>query len=468
MALSARGDRSMPGRVHLPFAVPNGGVPMSDRRACPSGNQLSEERRSNLRRDEDRRLQLAREELEAAHKVSAVLFDKLEPDDVIEKSLITALDVIGAESGSILIAEKENMSLIFRHSMGEDPVEEGTIISWEEGIAGEVFRSGEPVIIGDIDSDSSLPILSSLAEGAIRDLVAVPLSWRGDKPVGVMMLRNKKAGCFGESDLSLLSLMSAISANSIERARLYEEAKLAEVAKLLGNIGHDIKNLLTPVVCGAEILEGELEKLFRHHPEEKGAALEKSKRRCRNTIAALYGTSRRIQDRVKEISDCIKGLSTEPRYELCSMGQVFKEVFDALTLPSQKKGVFLKTKGFDLLPEIMADERRLFSAFYNLVNNAIPEVPEGGFITVTGQEAADEAGLLISVADNGRGMPPEVRENLFTVKAVSSKRLGTGLGTKIVKDVIDAHNGWITVDSEEGKGTTFNMFLPLDPSSATV
>jgi signal transduction histidine kinase len=438
-------------------------------RARPSEGHLSEERRNGLRRDEDRRLRLAREELEAAHKVRQVLFDKLDPEDVIEKSLVTALEVLSAESGSILISEPQNTSLVFRHSIGYDPIQEGTMVSWEEGIAGDVFRSGQPVIIQDVESDGGrFPVLSSLAKGTIRDLIAVPLSWRGESPVGVLMLRNKRTGCFGEGDLSLLLLMSAITANSIERARLHEEAKLAEVARLLGNIGHDIKNLLTPIVYGAEILEEELERLFTLHPAKKEDSLEISKRRCRNTISAINGMSRRIQDRVKEISDCIKGLSTEPRYELCSLEQVLQEVFEALKLPVQQRGVLLKSKGFDPLPPLLADERRLFTAFYNLVNNAIPEVSEGGCITITGKEAANEEGLIISVADNGRGMPPEVRESLFTDKAMSSKRLGTGLGTKIVKDVIDAHNGWITVESERGKGSTFTMFLPFDPMSAAV
>jgi len=420
-----------------------------------------------LRRNKDRRLSLVGEELEAARRVSEVIFERLDPEDVIEKSLVTALEVIDAESGSILLAEQEKMNLVFRHSMGDDPVEEGTMVSLEEGIAGEVFRSGKPVIIADAESEEwRFPILSSLAKGTIRDLIAVPLSWRGDRPVGVLLLRNKRTGCFGDNDLSLLLLMSAISANSIERARLYEEAKLAEVARILGNIGHDIKNLLTPVVCGAEVLEGELERLFEQHQHKTGDALEKNRRRCRNTIAALYGTSRRIQDRVKEIADCIKGLSTEPRFEPCSLKQVVEEVFETLRLPSEEKGILLENKGLDLLPEIKADERRLFSAFYNLVNNAIPEVSQGGSITVAGRKVSDEPGILISVADNGRGMPPEVCESLFTVKTMSSKRLGTGLGTKIVKDVVDAHRGRITVESEEGKGTVFNIFLPLDPNTA--
>jgi signal transduction histidine kinase len=69
--------------------------------------------------------------------------------------------------------------------------------------------------------------------------------------------------------------------------------------------------------------------------------------------------------------------------------------------------------------------------------------------------------VKLSVWDTGRGMPPEVRESLFTQGAMSRKRGGTGLGTKIVKDVVDAHGGRITVDSEEGVGTTFHMTLPI-------
>jgi signal transduction histidine kinase len=70
------------------------------------------------------------------------------------------------------------------------------------------------------------------------------------------------------------------------------------------------------------------------------------------------------------------------------------------------------------------------------------------------------------VAARGRGMPSEIRDRLFSAKAVSTKRGGTGLGTKIVKDVVDAHNGKISVESEPGVGTTFHLRFPLDLTTA--
>jgi len=99
------------------------------------------------------------------------------------------------------------------------------------------------------------------------------------------------------------------------------------------------------------------------------------------------------------------------------------------------------------------------------VNNAIPEVPTGGSITISGNLQGDD--LLIAVADTGRGMPPRIRDSLFTSHAISPKPGGTGLGTKIVKDVVDAHGGTITVESQENIGTTFHLRLPRHPPGSS-
>ena len=123
--------------------------------------------------------------------------------------------------------------------------------------------------------------------------------------------------------------------------------------------------------------------------------------------------------------------------------------------------VALHTQGLDALPPIQADENRLFNALYNLVNNAIPETPLGGSVTIGGSVGLDGKTVVLTVADTGGGMPSEIRDRLFTKAAISGKAGGTGLGTKIVKDVIDAHGGQITVESEPGKGTSFHITLPV-------
>ena len=136
-------------------------------------------------------------------------------------------------------------------------------------------------------------------------------------------------------------------------------------------------------------------------------------------------------------------------------------VIDTLKLVAEEKGITLTHEGLEDLPIIQADESRMFNAFYNLINNAIAEVPKGGSITVRGQLNSKRDGIILEVKDTGRGMPAEVRDSLFTIHAMSRKKGGTGLGTKIVKDVVDAHHGKISVESEIGIGTTFNLLFPL-------
>jgi signal transduction histidine kinase len=136
-------------------------------------------------------------------------------------------------------------------------------------------------------------------------------------------------------------------------------------------------------------------------------------------------------------------------------------VYTTLRILADERGVALRAEGIDSLPEIRADESRLFNAFYNLVNNAIAEVPSGGSVTIQGRMDKPGTNIILSVIDTGKGMSPEVRDSLFTYQAISRKVGGTGLGTKIVKDVVDAHGGTIAVESEQGVGTSFHITLPV-------
>ncbi len=270
-----------------------------------SGRSHAPERRGATRREEDRRLQRRDRELEAARRISQALFEHLHSDDLIEKALTAALDEVGAESGSILLAVPESKELVFRHSIGASPVQAGTAIPWDKGIAGEVFRTGEPIVIGDVKQDQRhFQGIDALTEHETRDLIALPLKrWEGE-PIGVLEILNKRQGRLDDDDLALLVIVSAIAASSIEQARLFQEAKLAEVVRLLGDISHDIKNLLMPVATGAGLLNDEIKELFGSLAEPQKKKAEPSYRMCKEVITMFGNSTRRIQDRVKEIADC--------------------------------------------------------------------------------------------------------------------------------------------------------------------
>ena len=438
---------------------------MADEKKPPERRAALSNRRTLRRRKEDRQLIQHERELEAARRLSQAFFQHRSLEDLIENVLQTALEVVGAEAGSVLLADYDTKRLVFRYVIGRKAESvHGTSFPWNEGIAGDVFKSGEPAVIGDVTQDPRHFTGVDLMTGyRTRDMITLPLKeWEGS-PIGVLNVLNKRNGALNENDLALLTIIATFAAMAIQQARLFEEVKLAEVARLVVDIGHDLRNLHQPIISGTELLHDELAGVFADLPQVDVTRARSSQKLCEETIEIVQVTSRRIQHRLKQIGDCVKGLSTPPKFAPCSLPDVVEAVFKTLRVFAGERRVTLRSEGLQQLPSIMADEHRLFNALYNLVNNAIPEVFEGGSVTVRGgMESADW--VLLAVADTGRGMPPEIRDSLFTAGAISRKPGGIGLGTKIVKDAVDAHKGKITVESQEGVGTTFSLTLPLDPA----
>ena len=236
-----------------------------------------------------------------------------------------------------------------------------------------------------------------------------------------------------------------------------------EMTQLMGEVTHDVKNLLMPLVTGTDLLAEEIDDLFKNLPESESVQAEKSHHTCAEVIQLLRNTSRRIQDRMKGIADYAAVARASQHFEPCRIAKIAGSVMKSLRVMAEQKHITVRLEGLDGLPEIVGDEPRLYSLLYNLVNNAIPEVPPLGSITISGRHRADDDFIELSVQDTGNGLPPEIRDILFTNRLVSRKAGGTGLGTRIVKDVVDMHGGQIAVHSEEGKGTTFVVRLPIRP-----
>lgn len=408
-------------------------------------------------------------QLAAVQRVSQALFQTLDLDQLVETTLRIALDEVGAEAGSILLADPDAKQLVFQYSIGEKPVPRGTAIDWDKGISGAVFQSGSPRITANVSESATYYRDIDRSTGFVtRDMITLPLRrWRGE-PIGVLNVLNKREGTLSEHDLGLLTIISAFAALAIQQALLFESAKKAELVNVLGDIGHDLKNLLQPVLSGSVLLKGEVDELFASMSEHERNQKAGSQSLCDEAAGMVANGIERLHERVKEMADCVKGLSSPPNFVPCKLSVVVEEVLQTLKGLAKEKAIVLNADGLDSLPELKADPRRLYNAFYNLINNAIPETPPGGSIKVSGHLDPTRPAVIVSVADTGRGMPPEIRERLFSARAISTKKGGTGLGTKIIKDVVDAHKGKISVESEVGKGTTFALQLPLDPESPSV
>jgi signal transduction histidine kinase len=132
---------------------------------------------------------------------------------------------------------------------------------------------------------------------------------------------------------------------------------------------------------------------------------------------------------------------------------------------AQQKNISLALSS-GAVPQFAADPTRIAQLLGNLISNAVKFTPEGGRIEVGLGTDGDHA--VLAVTDTGIGIPAADRERIFERffrTAVATRQVipGTGLGLTITKAIVDAHNGTITVDSQEGHGSTFTVRLPLLP-----
>ena len=171
-------------------------------------------------------------ELAATQWISEALSQRMGLQDLIEHALRTTLDVLDAENGSLLLADANREQLVFCHSIGDKPVPHGTAIPWRRGIAGAVFQSRKAEVVSDAQKDPRyLADIDLLCGSVTHDMITIPLKkWHGDS-IGVVQVMNKRHGQLDEQDVRILTIMCALSAMAIEKARLFEHAKRAELAQ---------------------------------------------------------------------------------------------------------------------------------------------------------------------------------------------------------------------------------------------
>ena len=413
-------------------------------------------------------------QIEAIRTISEAIFSQTSLDDLLREALTVAMDTIGAGAGSVQLHDADHDMLVFRYVVGPASEQlQDFAIPTSQGIAGRVFRTGKPDISSDAQGNPDFNReVDSQTGFTTHAMATVPIKRRGASPLGVMQVLNFERQ-YDIYDVETLEVIAGQVANTIEAARLEQQGRKAAMVNFIGDLSHDIKNMLTPIQTGVWTLDPMLREMFdnlertaRNAPPELqthiGQATELTRESYEWILQNALDAAERVQTRTKEIADAVKGVSTPPRFERENFNGACEEVIDALRLVAHDAQVELIADLDPALPPVEFDHKQIYNALYNLVNNAIPETPEGGQITLrTRALSPNKSEFLCEVSDTGNGMPPEIRQKLFTDEAVSTKPGGTGLGTRIVGDIVKRHHGTIGVDSELGKGTTFTLLLPL-------
>ena len=263
------------------------------------------------------------------------------------------------------------------------------------------------------------------------------------------------AGIVGiQTDIT--ELKKAEEERKMLEAQLHQSQKMEAVGQLAGGIAHDFNNILTAIMGYSSMILMRMDKEspLLHYVEQ----VLKSAERAVELTKGLLAFSRRqvLHAEPTDLCEIVRGLEN-------MLGRLVPKDIDFRTTVAEG----------DLI--VMADKVQIEQVIMNLVTNAKDAMPRGGTLTIEVSPAVMEEQFVhahgfgepgdyacLNVLDTGHGMDEETRKKIFepffTTKEVGK---GTGLGMAIIYGIIRQHNGYISVYSEKGRGTTFRIYLPL-------
>jgi len=222
-------------------------------------------------------------------------------------------------------------------------------------------------------------------------------------------------------------------------------------SEFVSMVSHEIRSPLNSVLAQIKvILDGLAGEVTPRQQEILGRASEK--------VKSLVSLSSELLDLARIES----GLINQEKEQL-NLSDILGDQVAFHAAKAQAKGISLTLEPLPKLAPVFVDRRNMEEVFSNLISNAINYTPEGGKVVVS---AAMESGYLrASVSDNGIGMAPDDLGHIFNrfyrIKNDQTRFIiGTGLGLAIVKSIVEAHNGFIRVESEPDHGSTFHVYIP--------
>ncbi len=386
--------------------------------------------------------------LSAMYRVTRIASSIFDLDELLNKILDETFATVRAERAFVLLIDPNSDQLEIKASRWQKKEGLDHQVSISQNIISHVLEKKESVLIADAMADSKFGLAESVVLHKIRSAMCSPLRGR-TRIVGIVHVDTTGSGEFTQEDLMLLDGIGNAAGIAVENAQLYKEKiqneRLAAMGQAISGLSHYIKNILAAMETS-------------HAMVEKALAVEDI-----SVISRVWKILRRSNQRISNLVLDMLAYSKErkPETQLCQVNEICKEAAELCHDRIQAKRAKLHLGLDQKLPQIQADPQGIHRCVLNLLTNAIDALNEdGGEVNISTRKEG-ESEVLITVEDNGAGIPEKIIQRIFDVFFSTKGSQGTGLGLAVTKKIIEEHGGSIEAKSTPGQGTTFTIQLPI-------
>lgn len=324
------------------------------------------------------------------------------------------------------------------------------------GIA-SVLRTGESKLYKQISADVFNDVdFKPMENYGVCSAIIVPLVYRG-KIIGALTLAMVESGrFFTESDLAFVEELAGKASAAIDNAKLYSQMQEALVHRdeFLAIASHELKTPITSIKAFLEALAKCMD-----YPEKFDFA--KNKQYMEISVKQVDRLGSIVND-LLDINRINQGKLVYD-FKVVSIGPIIAEIIERMAVSFSRHKILVKLQDLDAY--VRLDELRFEQILLNIISNAVKYSRPGSSIYITMKKTHGR--VKISVTDQGIGISQEDQKHIFTryyrsSNVERSKVSGLGIGLFIVKELIKAHQGELSVSSIPGIGSTFTIDLPVE------
>jgi len=407
-------------------------------------------------------------ELNALNAMAVIATQSFDLDEILNLTLRQVISLLGAEAGSIYLADVDQTTFRRRASWGQRSVDRMRLseIRLPGGFGELVTRSRTEVITPEFLPHLPGPVADFIQADGLNSWIWV-LLWSKDMPIGAMGISSRQQREYTSNDENLLVAIGRQLSTTIEKVRLYEETcrayedlrktqeqllqseKMSAVGQLISGVAHELNNPLTAILGYAQLLESEG---LSERASEFVKKLFKQAQRTHRVVQNLLSFARQ----------------RKPHKEHADICKVLEETLALRDYDLRVNDIKLECEFEAKLPGVTADPQQLEQVFLNIINNAIDALLEAGKDkTLKVRVFQKEADIHTEFHDSGPGIkePNRIFDPFYTTKSVGK---GTGLGLSICYGIVQEHGGSISGRNHSEGGAVIEVRLPAAETSAPV